>query len=58
MDWLFTAENMATAIVIVGFGLFTATMCLFARSNPSHGAGPGLPAKKAERSAGPAGANK
>jgi hypothetical protein len=31
MDWMFTAENMATATVIVGFGLFTLAMCLFAR---------------------------
>jgi hypothetical protein len=31
MDWLFTDENMATAIVIAGFGLFSLASCLTAR---------------------------
>jgi hypothetical protein len=32
MDWLLTDENVATAIVIAGFGLFTLAMYLLARS--------------------------
>jgi hypothetical protein len=32
MDWLLNDENMATAIVIAGYGLFTIAMCLLARS--------------------------
>jgi hypothetical protein len=31
MDWLFTDENVATAVVVAGFCLFSITMCLFAR---------------------------
>jgi hypothetical protein len=31
MDWLFSAENMVTAAVIVGFCLFSIAMCLFVR---------------------------
>ncbi len=31
MDWLFTDENLATAIVIAGCCLFSLTMCLIAR---------------------------
>jgi hypothetical protein len=31
MDWLLTDENMATAVVIAGFCLFSITLCLLAR---------------------------
>jgi hypothetical protein len=31
MDWLFTDENLATAIVIVGFCLFVVVLILLAR---------------------------
>lgn len=31
MDWLLTDENMATAIVIVGFCLFVVVLILLAR---------------------------
>jgi hypothetical protein len=31
MDWLLNDENLATAIVIAGFGLFTLVMYLVAR---------------------------
>jgi hypothetical protein len=31
MDWLCTDENIATAIVVVGFGVFTYAMYLIAR---------------------------
>jgi hypothetical protein len=32
MDWLLNDENLATAIVIAGFGLYTIAMFLVARS--------------------------
>jgi hypothetical protein len=32
MDWLLNDENMATAIVIAGYGLLTVAVYLLARS--------------------------
>jgi hypothetical protein len=31
MDWLLTEENLATALVVAGFCLFSYVMCLLAR---------------------------
>ncbi len=32
MDWLLNGENLSTAVVIAGCGLFALAMCLVARS--------------------------
>jgi hypothetical protein len=32
MDWLFTDENISTAVVIVGFSLFVVVLMLLSRN--------------------------